>query len=102
MTTSSVTALPTFEHCTIWPALKATIDICPGMTNKQSFQLFDLFNILDMHARSGHGFPITKDKFLAPQRVPGARNVLKMLVQTMFYIHWHENACKSPNLKQSL
>ena len=82
-----------------WPALKATIEICPGMISKQSFQLVDLFNVLDMHARSSHGFPITTDKLLVPQRVPAARNALKMLVQTMFYIHWHENARTSSDLK---
>ena len=82
-----------------WPALKATMDICPGMINKQPFQLVDLFNILDMHARSGHGFPMKTGKLLAPQRVPGARNALKMLVLTMFYIHWHEKSRKCPDLK---
>ena len=82
-----------------WPALKAAIDICPGMIGKRSFQLLDLFNILDMHARNGHGFPMKTGKLLPPQRVTGARNTLKMLVQTIFYIHWHESARKSPNLK---
>ena len=81
-----------------WPALKATIDICPRVVNKQPFQLFDLFNILDMHAQNGHGFPMKTGQLLVPQRVPGARNALKMLVQTMFYIHWHEKSRTNPDL----
>ena len=68
-----------------WPALKAAIEVCLGADNR--FRLNDLFNVLDMHGQSGHGFPV-KGEFLTPQRVLGARNALKMLQQTMLYIDW--------------
>ena len=70
-----------------WPALKAVIDVCPGARGG-SFQLNDLFNVLDMHGQSGHGFRVEEGKFLTPQRVLGARNALKMLLHAMFYIDW--------------
>ena len=73
-----------------WPALKAVIKICPGVQGDggKSFQLNDLFNVLDMHGQSGHGFRVKEGEFLTPQRVLGARNALKMLLQTMLYIDW--------------
>ena len=70
-----------------WSALKAIIDVCPGVQG-DSFQLNDLFNVLDMHGQSGHGFRDKQGEFLTPQRVLGARNALKMLLHTMFYIDW--------------
>ena len=74
-----------------WPALKAVINVCPGVQGDggKSFQLNDLFNVLDMHGQSGHGFRVKEGKFLTPQRVLGAHNALKMLLQTMLYIDWH-------------
>ena len=73
-----------------WPALKAVIKVCPGVQGDgKSFQLNDLFNVLDMHGQSGHGFRVKEREFLTPQRVLGARNALKMLLQTMLYIDWH-------------
>ena len=72
-----------------WPALKAVIKVCPGVQGDgESFQLNDLFNVLDMHGQSGHGFRVKDGEFLTSQRVLGARNALKMLLQTMLYIDW--------------
>ncbi len=71
-----------------WSALKAVIAVCPEKED-DFFNLADLFNILDMHVQSGHGFRVGEGEFLTPQRVLGARNALKMLLQTMFYIDWH-------------
>ena len=71
-----------------WPALKDVIGVCPKQEDN-FFNLSDLFNILDMHGQSGHGFRVKEGEFLTPQRVLGARNALKMLLQTMFYIDWH-------------
>ena len=94
---SRVVALRTLYD---WRALKAVIEVCPaattyGMTSHtrdvvqdESFQLNDLFNVLDMHGHSGHGFRVKEGEFLTPQRVLGARNALKMLQQTMLYIDW--------------
>ena len=74
-----------------WPALKAVIKVCPGVRGDggKSFQLNDLFNVLDMHGQNGHGFRVKEREFLTPQRVLGARNALKMLLHTMLYIDWH-------------
>lgn len=71
-----------------WPALRAAINVCPRASRADSFRLNDLFNVLDMHGESGHGFRVKDGEFLAPQRVFGARNALKMLQQAMFYINW--------------
>ena len=74
-----------------WPALKAAIGVCPGVDPTgptSTFQLNDLFNVLDMHGQSGHGFRDKQGNFLPPHRVLGARNMLKMLLHTMFYIDW--------------
>ena len=71
-----------------WPALRAVINVCPRAAQDDSFQLNDLFNVLDMHGQSGHGFRANEGEFLTPQRVLGARNALKMLQQAMLYIDW--------------
>lgn len=70
-----------------WPALKAIINVCPGV-EYGNLQLNDLFNILDMHGQSGHGFPEDNETFLTPQRVLSARNALNMLQQTTLYMDW--------------
>ena len=73
-----------------WPALKAVINVCPGVQGVgDGFQLNDLFNVLDMHGQSGHGFHVEESVFLTPQQVLGARNALKMLLQTTLYVDWH-------------
>ena len=70
-----------------WPSLKAVIAVCPG-ARVGNFQLNDLFNVLDMHGQSGHGFRVKEGEFLTPQRVLGAHSALKMLLYTMFYVDW--------------
>ena len=70
-----------------WPALRAVIDVCPGAQDDK-LQLNDLYNVLDTHGQSGHGFRDEEDTFLAPQRVLGARGALKMFQQTALYIGW--------------
>ena len=77
-----------------WLALKAIINVCPGIEREcRGFQLNDLFNLLDMHSQSGHGFRV-EGQFLAPQRVLRARNAVKMLQQTMLYIDWQHGRVK--------
>lgn len=78
-----------------WPALQAAIRLCPGTAEESDasdFQISDLFNLLDMHGQSGHGFRKghgdRDHEFLTPQQVVGARNALKMLLQAMFYVDW--------------
>ncbi|MCY4554928.1 MAG: hypothetical protein OXF79_00775 [Chloroflexi bacterium] len=81
-----------------WPALVAAINICPERTSR-GFELVDLFNLLDMHLQSGHGFPDREKTFLPPQRLIGARGALGLLIQTMFYIDWHAKARKKRDLR---
>lgn len=74
-----------------WPALKAVIAVCPK--NEEGIvDLPDLFNILDLHDRSDHGFRVRaknlSEEFLTPNRVRGARDVLKLILQAMFYVSW--------------
>ena len=86
-----------------WPALVAAINVCPrrapqprskpnAAPEDTGFELIDLFNLLDMHHRSGHGFPDRDGRFLTPQRVLGARGALGLLIQSLFYVDWHNCA----------
>lgn len=70
-----------------WPALQAVVRICPGIQS-DGFRINDLFNILDMHAPSGHGFRDQNGDFLDGRRLIGAKAALKMLLHTMFYIDY--------------
>ncbi|MCY4012266.1 MAG: hypothetical protein OXG82_06070 [Gammaproteobacteria bacterium] len=77
-----------------WPALVAAINICPGAPVARApavdrFGLRDLFNLLDMHQQSGHGFRARDRTFLSPERVRAARNALGLLLQVLAYIDWH-------------
>ena len=72
-----------------WPALRMVIQICPG-SGGDEFILTDLFNILDMHIASGHGFNAAGGQFLSPQRVISARATLQMLLQAMFFIDYQQ------------
>ena len=83
-----------------WPALVDAINVFPSRAPQHhskstatlgdtGFELIDLFNLLDMHHQSGHGFPDKDGTFLPPQRVLGARGALGLLVQSLFYVDWH-------------
>lgn len=82
-----------------WPALVAAINICPGATSNR-FKLFDLFNLLDMHRQSGHGFPDRTKTFLPPHRVIAARGALGLLIQAMQYVDWNAQAREGDDLQQ--
>ena len=84
-----------------WPALKAAIGVCPGWNSDKTFLIQDLFNILDMHGQSGHGFRVSQDKFLTPQRVLAARGALEMLLLAMFYVDW-QRLVQDDSLKDKL
>lgn len=73
-----------------WPALKEIIRACPGIrepVNDKRFKINDLFNIMDLHDQSGHGFH-AGGVFLTPQQVGSAKNALKMLLHAMFFVDW--------------
>jgi hypothetical protein len=70
-----------------WPALKDVVRACPGFKGGDRFQLQDVFNLIDLHAHSFHGFPVQK-RFLSPGRLVAARRALQMLLNTLFYIDW--------------
>ena len=93
-----------------WPALVAAINVCPGRnvvttsnamtaTGESGFQLIDLFNLLDLHHQSGHGFPDRRSTFLTPQRVLGARGALGLLIQSVTYVDWHARAREHGDLQ---
>ena len=76
-----------------WTALKAVVKVCPAERESDRASgtfLTDLLNILDVHSQSGHGFPVQDELFLTPRRVANARNALKVLLQTLFYVDWQE------------
>jgi hypothetical protein len=84
-----------------WPALKEITKICPGFDTYQGFQLNDLFNVLDMHSQSGHGFRTDHNHFISPNRIIAARKALEMLLHTLFYVDWQEaGGCKQAELEQ--
>ena len=73
-----------------WQALTAIIRICPRSREpacEGRFKVNDLLNLLDLYGGSDHGFH-AGDTFLTPQRIGSAKNALKMLLQTMFFIDW--------------
>ena len=73
-----------------WRALRSVVSACPGAREDEGkrFKISDLFNILDVHEYSGHGFRVEGNEFLTSQRISGARNALKMLLLAMFYVDW--------------
>ena len=95
-----------------WPALVAAINVCPSRVSNRDtaggtkaegrLHLIDLFNLLDMHQQSGHGFPDRQGAFLPPQRIIGARGALVLLIQALTYVDWHASGRKNPNLKHHL
>lgn len=84
-----------------WPALKGIVKICPGFDEKEGFLLTDLFNILDMHIQSGHGFRTHDDHFIQHSRILAARKALEMLLHTLFYVDW-QNARTDESYKLEL
>ena len=85
-----------------WPSLKVIIKACPGSGRSESrresvgdegFKINDLFNVMDLHDQSGHGFH-AGDTFLTPQQVGSAKSALKLLLQAMFFIDW-QVACEN-------
>ncbi len=70
-----------------WPALKAVVRACPGFNQEDHLQLQDVFNLIDLHAHSFHGFP-GLEKFLPPSRLIAARRALQLVLNTLFYVDW--------------
>ncbi|MEG6585125.1 hypothetical protein [Dendrosporobacter sp. 1207_IL3150] len=74
-----------------WGTLRQLIHICPGH-NEQFLRLQDLFNLLDMHIMSRHGFYVYGDnsegqRFIPPEALVLARNALIMLIGLL---HFHD------------
>ena len=80
-----------------WLALIEVINVCPAKSDG-SFDLQDLFNVLDMNLQTGHGFQVRDDFFMPPQRVLGARNALVLLILALFYVAWHAEGRHHENL----
>jgi hypothetical protein len=66
-----------------WEALFYIIQICPG-NSFETFQLQDLFNIIDMNIHNSQGFHVpcnnAEQIFISSERLFPARNALKMLL----------------------
>ncbi len=70
-----------------WSALKEIVRVCPNFLEEKLFQITDVFNIIDMHRQSKHGFPV-ENGFLPLHRIASARAALELILQTTFYIDW--------------
>lgn len=79
-----------------WMTLRHLIRACPGHSVENGLKLQDLFNLIDMHMQSGHGFHVldgSKSQFVSPQELAPARNALVMLIQLMFFHDYHRLLC---------
>jgi hypothetical protein len=83
-----------------WPALKSLVNICPGISG-DNLKINDLFNLLDMHIPLGFGVraPTRQDfsdvknaeeQFFDARRLIGAKNALRLILLTSFYIDYQE------------
>lgn len=77
-----------------WGTLKQLVHICPGH-NASSFRLQDLFNLLDMHIVSRHGFHVygsqgAQPRFVTPESLVLARNALIMLIGLLHFHAYHK------------
>jgi hypothetical protein len=81
-----------------WPALKAAVHICPAFDQPENFEINDLFNLLDMHTQSGHGFRNEESEILEPRRLAGARAALQLILNTLFYVDYQ--TCIQKNRKK--
>lgn len=74
-----------------WDALKMMIQVCPG-AESESIRATDLFNLIDLHINTNHGFHSSNDQnqsvFIYPERFLPARNALKLIIQTMMFVAW--------------
>jgi hypothetical protein len=70
-----------------WPTLKEVVRTCPSFMEGDRFQIQDVFNLLDLHIKSQHGFPVA-NKFLPTIRLIAARNALQLVLNTLFYMDW--------------
>ena len=70
-----------------WHALKEVVRACPGFDKSENLRLQDIFNLIDLHVQSSHGFPV-KSGFMPPMRLLAARRALQLILNTLFYIDW--------------
>ena len=84
-----------------WPALKAITRVCPGTQKMGKLKISDLFNVIDMHSQSGHGFNTGADGFLTPQRIIAAKSALQMILHAMFYIDYQQYLSTPPDIAGS-
>lgn len=85
-----------------WPTLKEVVRACPGYGGGERFQIQDIFNLLDLHINSQHGFPV-EGRFLPANYLLAARRALQLLLNTLFYVDW-QNAItdNKPELEKHL
>jgi len=83
-----------------WPTLKEVVRACPGFNETDRLQIQDIFNLIDLHISSRHGFPVA-GQFLPVTRLIAARNALQLVINTFFYMDW-QNAISSEHHKSAL
>lgn len=77
-----------------WRTLRELIWICPG-ANTKSFQLQDLYNLIDMHILNGQGFYVYGTnqggllRFIPPEGLRPARNALVMITGLIHFVDYH-------------
>lgn len=70
-----------------WAALTEVIRVCPGFNTTDRLQIQDIFNVIDLHVHSFHGFR-GLEHFLPPSRLIAARRALQLILNTLFFIDW--------------
>lgn len=71
-----------------WNTLKELIDIS---TSRQSneFQLYDLYNLIDLHITSGQGFHNLENRFIRVEKLEAARNMITLITVIMHSVDYY-------------
>ncbi len=77
-----------------WGTLRQVVHVCPGH-DARSFKLQDLFNLLDMHIQSRHGFYVYSSdgagqRFVPAEALAVARNALVMLIGLLHFFDYQK------------
>lgn len=76
-----------------WITLKELI-LMSTSKHKKDFQLYDLYNLIDLHLHSGQGFHNLQNKFVRPENLAAARRTIMLLTVLMHSVDY-QNALKN-------
>lgn len=87
-----------------WGTLRQVVHVCPGH-DARSFKLQDLFNLLDMHIQSHHGFYVysgngTGQRFVPSEALVVARNALVMLIGLLHFFDYQRTLRQNNDILQ--